>query len=170
MNGERVFIALLTVTNEYGEIRICNLVATKSHSQFVLSLEKLADSLALYGHAQPAIFYTDNMADKSFLEAAFPSLRENIKPVEKYGHLTPFVLPSNIDIITRSDEGSINGILSEIIQAVPEDASEPDIVVGFDCEWNFMLGDHGRLESRGKVALVQLAFKTKVFILQVSHT
>ncbi|KIK66743.1 hypothetical protein GYMLUDRAFT_69852 [Collybiopsis luxurians FD-317 M1] len=38
INGVQVFVALLTVTNEKGEIWLCNLVASKSHSQFELAL------------------------------------------------------------------------------------------------------------------------------------
>ncbi|KAJ7863662.1 hypothetical protein B0H13DRAFT_2354087 [Mycena leptocephala] len=53
VNGEQIFIALLTITNEKGEIRVCNLVATKSHSQFELALNRMRESLILYGHDQP---------------------------------------------------------------------------------------------------------------------
>jgi hypothetical protein len=38
VNGVPVFIGLLTVTNEYGEIRVMALVATKSHAQFEIAL------------------------------------------------------------------------------------------------------------------------------------
>src|SRR6266516_5264262 len=87
VNGVPTYPGLLTVTNEKGEIRVCALVATKSHSQFEIALKSMQESLHLYGHSQPAIFYPDNMADKQFLEASFPSLREDIIPVEKYAHL-----------------------------------------------------------------------------------
>ncbi|EKM79052.1 hypothetical protein AGABI1DRAFT_73818 [Agaricus bisporus var. burnettii JB137-S8] len=67
VNGEQVFTGLLTVTNSLSEIRICNFVATKSHSQFVDTLTRMRESLTLYGHNQPTIFYTDNMNDKQLL-------------------------------------------------------------------------------------------------------
>lgn len=41
VNGVPVFIGLLTVTNEYGEVRLMNLVATKSHSQFEHALNEM---------------------------------------------------------------------------------------------------------------------------------
>ena len=47
---------------------------------------------------QPVVFYTDNMADKSFLKAFFPSLRASVVPVEKHGELESFVLPSDVDV------------------------------------------------------------------------
>ncbi len=89
-------MALLTVTNEKGEIRICNLVAMKFHSQFEAALAQMQWSLTLYGHNQPSIFYTDNMSDKSFLKASFPSLCADVVPVEKYGELKAYVLPSDV--------------------------------------------------------------------------
>ena len=38
VDGEQVFTALLTITNEKGEIRTCNVVATKAQSQTELAL------------------------------------------------------------------------------------------------------------------------------------
>ncbi|KAF8870351.1 hypothetical protein CPB84DRAFT_1754505 [Gymnopilus junonius] len=84
VNGKEVFTALLTVTNEKGEIRSCNLVATKSHKQFELALHAILKSLHLYGHLPPGLAFTDNIqGDRQFLEESFPSLREGVVPVEK---------------------------------------------------------------------------------------
>src|SRR4051812_28155096 len=81
VNGVPVFIGLLTVTNEYGEIKVLALVATKAHAQFEVALINMRKSLALYGHKPPSFFFTDNMSDKSFLEKCFPSLLENVQPI-----------------------------------------------------------------------------------------
>jgi len=94
VGGEKPFTAIISVTNERNEIRVCNFVATKSHSQFELALKNVRDSLSLYGHPQPALIYTDNMSDKQFLEDCFPSLCQDVTPVEKYGHLDELVIPS----------------------------------------------------------------------------
>ncbi|KAJ7865844.1 hypothetical protein B0H13DRAFT_1636894 [Mycena leptocephala] len=96
VNGEQVFIAPLTVTNENGEIRVCNLVSTKSHSQFELALHRMRHSL--YEHGQPAVFYTDNMSDKDFLEYVFDSLCDAVVTVEKHGHLDALKFPSNFRV------------------------------------------------------------------------
>jgi hypothetical protein len=74
VNGEQVFTALLTVTNEKGEIQICVFIATKSHSQFEDTLAQMSTSLKMYRHSQPCLFYTDNMADKYLLESSFSLL------------------------------------------------------------------------------------------------
>jgi len=66
-------------------VQVLAFVATKSHAQFESALLKMKASLEMFGHKQPQIFYTDNpVADKQFLENIFPSLTENVIPVEKY--------------------------------------------------------------------------------------
>ncbi|EKM75412.1 hypothetical protein AGABI1DRAFT_9421, partial [Agaricus bisporus var. burnettii JB137-S8] len=166
IEGEQVFTALLTVTNEKGEIRVCNFVATKSHSQFEDALARMRKSLSLYGHQQPLLFYTDNMADRNLLENSFPSLRKDVTPLEKYAHLDPFELPGDFRVSTYDTTQSINTAISTILDDVPVD--EGEIVVGFDTEWNVMLTPQGRVRSSGTTAIIQVAYKNRVCILQIS--
>jgi hypothetical protein len=63
--------------------RFTNFVATKAHTQFELGLTQTSRSLKLYGHAEPAVAYTDNLTDKALLESVFPSLRADLVPVKK---------------------------------------------------------------------------------------
>ncbi len=158
VHGEWVFTGLLTVTNEKGEIHACNLIATKAHSQFEIALVEMRKSLDMYGHPQPDLFYTDNMSDKSFLESSFPSLRHGIVPVEKYGHLEPFVLPSDVQVSIHKDEPAINAVLATIINKLPVTTDEPDLIVGYDSEWNLTITGDGRHE-RGEIAIIQIAFE-----------
>ncbi|PPQ75274.1 hypothetical protein CVT24_007402 [Panaeolus cyanescens] len=109
----------------------------------------------------------DNISDKPFLEAAFPSLRKGVIPVDKYGHLVPYVLPSHVQIHTRRDEAAINNTLSTIIDDLPVDETQPDLVIGFDCEWNVSISDNGSVFERGQIAIIQIAYQDRVFILQV---
>lgn len=126
----------------------------------------MRESLDLYGHQQPELFYTDNMADKSFLESSFDSLRKDVVPVEKYGDLEPFILPADVQIFVRTGDAAINAALSTIIDQVPTDDNGSDLVVGFDCEWNVAISDTGQHE-RGEIAIVQIAYEKRVYILQV---
>jgi len=126
----------------------------------------MRESLELYGHRQPELFYTDNMADKSFLESSFDSLRENVVPVEKYGNLEPFILPADVQIFVRTGDTAINAALSTIIDQVPMDDDGSELVVGFDSEWNITISDTGQHE-RGEIAIVQIAYEKRVYILQV---
>jgi hypothetical protein len=96
IDGVPIFVALLTVTNEKGEIRVCNFVSSKSHSQFTDALKKMCSSLELYGHEETEVFYTDNMADKAMLEECFPSLLKGVIPVEKHSNLPRFSIPMTI--------------------------------------------------------------------------
>ncbi|XP_006455795.1 hypothetical protein AGABI2DRAFT_76455, partial [Agaricus bisporus var. bisporus H97] len=167
VDGEQVFTALLTVTNEKGEIRICNFVATKSHSQFETALTRMRRSLEQYGHSQPVLFYTDNMADKLFLENSFPSLRNDVIPIEEYSHLDPLVIPPDIQIMPMDTVQSINHAISTILDDVPVDNGE--IAVGFDSEWNVELSPQGFVRCAGKTAVIQVAYQSRIYILQVSN-
>jgi len=125
----RVYIDFLyfpdAVTNEKGEIRCCNLVATKSHAQYESALQELRKSLELYGLQAPSLFYTDNViADKGFLEGIYPSLREDVVPIEKYSNLEPLVVPPNIQVFLKNTRPSINDALSTILDDLPSANSE----------------------------------------------
>lgn len=168
VDGEQVFTGLLTVTNEKGEIRTCNLVATKAQSQSELALVNMEKSLALYGHCQPTVFFTDNVSDKPFLERCFPSLRHNVVPIEKYGDLEAFQIPPPpaVEILPKDTVQSIDNAARLILEDVPED--DGFIVVGFDTEWNIELSPRGFVNRRGKTAVIQVAYQNRIFIFQVS--
>lgn len=168
MNGERVFTGLLTVTNEIGEIRLCVLVATKSHSAFEYALIQVRESLRLYGHPQPELFYTDNMSDRNLLESAFPSLREGVTPVEKYANLPPFSIPDDVCVNVYQTRSAIDAALSSVVDDIPSDDSMPDLVIGLDMEWNVETTDIGAF-IRGEIAVLQIAYAGNIYILQV-HT
>lgn len=130
----------------------------------------MAKSLDLYGLAQPKVFYTDNVqADRQFLMKIFPSLSVDVIPSEKYRHLPSFEIPPNVVVEVCSTRGSIDAAARSILQAVPRDGEE-NIVVGFDCEWNTEYGARERVVSRGPVAVIQIAYKTHVFVLQVRNS
>jgi hypothetical protein len=156
------------VTNERGEIQSCNLVATKAHSQFTAALNNMRESLQLYGHNQPSIFYTDNMSDKMFLETSFPSLRENVVPIDKFSHLEPFRIPDGVHIRVKNTASSINDAISTILDDLSDTDNNQMVVVGFDTEWNVERSDTGRIVHRGGTATVQIAYADRIYVLQVS--
>lgn len=166
VNGVPVFTALLTVTNERGEIRICDLVATKSHSQFEGALKQMNASLQCYGHKPTSVFYTDNMADKHMLESSFPSLLENVVPIEKYAHLEPLEIPDDVLILVKESPAQIDTAILTILDALPEDGH---ITVGFDTEWNVDLADRRRGGEREMTAVIQIAFEKQIYIMKVYH-
>ncbi|KAH9475789.1 Werner syndrome ATP-dependent helicase-like protein [Psilocybe cubensis] len=169
VNGEEIFTGLLTVTNERGEIRSCSLVATKSHSQYQLALKQMLHSLKMYGHSEPKLAFTDNVAsDKAFLEDAWPSLRESVVPVEKYPDLEPLAVPTPpIAIFVKSTASAIDAAMASILDDL--DPSHPDkkIVIGFDSEWNVEVSSNGHILHRGQTAIIQIAYKSSIYILQI---
>ncbi|KAJ3824864.1 hypothetical protein F5880DRAFT_1479370 [Lentinula raphanica] len=168
INGVQVFVALLTLTNEKGEIRQCDLVASKSHSQFEIALSKMSEHLKLYGHPQPAICYTDNIADQPFMESVFPSLREGVKPVENHSNLEPLVIPPDVQIITSLQAvAQIDDAMRSIVQLLPDHDGDKGLVIGFDAEYNVEVSSRGYVTGRGQTAIVQIACGKRIFVLQV---
>ncbi|KAF9048060.1 hypothetical protein BDZ89DRAFT_928787, partial [Hymenopellis radicata] len=168
LDGVSIFTALLTVTNEKGEIRVCVFVATKSHSQFEEALKKMSESLHLYGHEQPVVFYTDNMSDKPMLESIFDSLLQSVVAVEKHSNLPKFMIPSDTVTTTVLDSTSA---IDNALQAIMSDlhSGSGRLAVGFDSEWNVEVSQHGHVTGRGSTAVVQIAYKDQIFILLIGE-
>ncbi|KAK0504943.1 hypothetical protein EDD18DRAFT_1060502 [Armillaria luteobubalina] len=165
VDGVPIFTALLMVTNDKGEICVCVFVATKSHSQFTDALKKMSESLELYGHEQPEVFYTDNMSDKSMLEEIFQSLLADVVAVEKYADLPTFVIEDRVKISVLDSTASIDNAMCAIMDDVPHDGGY--IVVGFDSEWNIETGHAGHVTRRGSTAVVQIAYGDNIYVLPI---
>ncbi|KAJ3816684.1 hypothetical protein F5880DRAFT_1494027, partial [Lentinula raphanica] len=166
VNGEPIFTALLTVTNAKGEIRVCDFVTTKSHSQFTDALVQMRESLKLYGHQQPKVFYTDNIADKGMLEECFPSLLNDVVPIEKHSDLPLLTVPSKIIHVLATTE-QIDNALRAVMERLP--SSGGYIAVGFDAEWNVDFSEDGRVRGRGPTAVIQIALENEVYVLQIGQ-
>ncbi|KAF8908060.1 hypothetical protein CPB85DRAFT_1523598 [Mucidula mucida] len=167
VDGVAIFTALLTVTNEKGEIRVCVFVATKLHSQFTDALKKMAESLELYGHEQPEVFYTDNISDKAMLEGIFKSLLESVTAVEKHSDLPVFSIDAEVTTSVLDSVPAIDNTIHAIMDDVPDDGGY--IVVGFDSEWNVETGPGGRVTGRGSTAVVQIAYDNHIYILLIGE-
>jgi len=139
----------------------------KAHSQFELALACMHESLHCYGHLQPGIFYTDIVTDWPFLERSFPSLKEGVISVDKYSSLEAFELPDEFcgHIFVKNMLPAINDAICTILEDVPE--NEGFVVVGFDSEWNVELTAEGRVQHCGQTAVIQIAYQSRVYILQV---
>ncbi|KAJ7729455.1 hypothetical protein B0H16DRAFT_1775887 [Mycena metata] len=167
INRESVFSATLTVTNDLGEVRILVFVATSSHSEFEDTLVKMEKNLTLYGLKQPEVIFTDNPhADKPFLQKIFPSLLQDVVPVETYPHLKPFPIPENFDIRVSNSAAAIEEPLTKITQDIDLNNETSKLVVGLDAEWNV---DRTRGSTAQPTAIVQVAYSTWVNIFQIRH-
>jgi hypothetical protein len=160
INGESVFAATLTLTNECGEARVLAFVATSSHTEFEDALQKVRANLDLYGLSQPEAIFTDNpAADKPFLEKIFKSLTEDVVPVEKYPGMKNFDLPDGVDIRISKNAANIENELAKIMHDLNTDDPADKLVVGFDAEWNV-----DTISNRNNpTAIIQIAYKSWVF-------
>ncbi|KAK4698809.1 hypothetical protein P7C70_g7460, partial [Phenoliferia sp. Uapishka_3] len=172
--GVMIFAALLTVVNQVGEIRSINLVPTKAHSAFASALLKLRKSLHIFGHPQPLVFYTDNVAgDSQFLRESFPSLNLNVKTPSKWEDLPPFLLSPTSPPIIIDTFNEAESVLQFILEQTSDNLEALPEVVGFDAEWAVTLvyGAQGVIVSskRGdRVALVQLAWRKNTYLFQLA--
>lgn len=141
-----------------------DLVATKAHSQFELGLSRMRDSLNLYGHGQPRLFYTDNTSDKPFLETVFSSLCEGIDAVNRHRGLRIFEMPPGVLVVERKTEAHIRDAITAISVALGEHP-DAEVAVGLDTEWNVALR---RGQVAGRTAILQIAYGNVINVCHVS--
>lgn len=127
----------------------------------------MRESLQRYGHDQPQVFYTDNMADKDFLERCFPSLREDVVAVEKYSHLEALEIPATTSVIVMDEADKIDEAMRSIQHDLSDDEEDSKLILFIDSEWNVEMSAHGYVTGRGATAILQIAYKDKIYILQV---
>src|SRR5262249_35023486 len=159
VEGEQVWEALLTICNHLGQIRNCNLVPTKAHSQFDLALTRMHASLELYGLQLPRIFFTDTMADKDMLECHFPSLIESVEPVSENDALPLLHLPPEVEILVLSRASDVQHHIFTLIDGIREN---DELVIGLDSEWNVDINAQRQgLPDHRQTAILQIAHGTK---------
>ncbi|KAF5344903.1 hypothetical protein D9758_011549 [Tetrapyrgos nigripes] len=170
LNGIKIFVALFTVLNEFGQVRYQAFVPTKSLVHIRAGMEAITKSLQDHGHPQPILGFTDNVgADiRTFMECT-PSLGKSVKLVDPAGlfsHLPQMELPPNVSPIlcktTYEIETACHGIL-ELLDTEYNVTST--INLGFDMEWEYSTGIGGT--GSKKTAIIQLALPYSVYLLRV---
>ena len=156
------------MTNEFGEICICDLVPTKAHSQFDIALTHMNHSIHLYGLDPPCVIFTDNLADKPMLERHFPSLRQGVHPVNTHGDLPLLQLPSGCVPKLCQTSTQINSAILSLVDLLSNNDGE-SLVVGLDTEWDVDLNSRQEgVPDRRRTAIMQLAYNNDIWIFQVS--
>ena len=161
-HGTRIFKALITGTDEFGEIRVQFHVVTDGQDQFAGPIAYLLETLAAYGHELPTLFFTDKPKDDdAFFKQVIPSLQamqnrldgfiaspEVAAPVAEFEDL-------NITIIKKATlMASPLTSLRNLVRALPT----REKVISIDCEWNTAKDSQGRIVANDKVALIQLGY------------
>ena len=186
--GEKMFDGLITVKNDFKEIRSQFVVFGESHDQIRPPLQALRATMDSYGQAGPKLAFTDNpRRDSDLLISTFDSLA---KAQETYD------IVANEDNIQRQSPCSLSGLTSSVWQRLQEQQCPPcsiskykyvvletvdaidrfashalDIlkerekdkqVMGLDCEWPVDYNVNGRSGEHGRIATIQLAYHTGV--------
>lgn len=172
VGGKPVFQALYTVCNEYEEVRAMAFVPTKGHAHVKPLLCALKRSYELYGHTMPKIVFTDNVVgDQKLFEDIFPSLIIDVKHVDdvtvevadQEHELPVYEIPSDVTVECLYSIDSIDFFMQTILNDIHDRRTRVNI--GFDCEWYYTI----RPSYQGKVAIIQIAYQKKVFIIQTKH-
>ena len=127
----------------------------------------MLESLKIYGHDEPWIFYTDNISDKAFLEKCFPSLKLGITPIDKFSELPEFQIPTHVQIFEKPSVSQIEIAPATIPKLLIDLPEREDLTIGFDLEWNVnMTPGKGRQE---KTAVATIACENTIYLLQISQ-
>lgn len=130
----------------------------------------MSQDLTLYRHLQPKLFYTDNMINKDMLESIFTLLLDNVTPVKKYLHLLTFFLFHSCISQILNSVSEINNAICSILNDLPapsELQSETKLVVVFNSECTVDISELEHILGHSLPAVLQIAYKEQVFILQV---
>ena len=123
-------------------------------------------SYHLYGHQEPQIFYTENIAnDKRFLQGTIPSLNQplsatTITTTSASSTTTNNITNNNSNYISLPDHISPRYIrtVSDAIIAIEQILSDirdgRSITIDFDTEWNY----NKVTKYIGKTAVVQILY------------
>jgi hypothetical protein len=167
LNGMKLFEGLFTCKNEYGEIRLQQLVQSSSMEELTLSFENCFANLKANNMALPEIVYDDKCCEHgNFLKRVWPSLA--VRPGEgmEFEMLevpTVVYMKTNFDVMMH-----LTPIMTQI-QNLQGTAMK--LNVGLDCEWNIRM-QKGQNPKLGKVGTIQMAFSSiqeNVYVFQTNQ-
>ena len=177
-HGKPIFKALITATNEVGEIRVQFHVVTDGHDQMKSQIAALLDTLRVYNQPQPMLLTTDKPSDdKPFFLENIKSLKDmqitldsGIPALPQSNVLTDCTVDIDKDVrvcgnSTTDAENRLMAIRGLVKVLPPNNKAVPpsQCIMGFDIEWNVHKNDRGFIEkgSPSPVALIQLSYKEK---------
>ncbi|PBK82414.1 hypothetical protein ARMGADRAFT_1090461 [Armillaria gallica] len=109
------------------------------------------------------------MADKNFLETAFPSLRDDVRPITEHGDLETLELSSHVQVHVQKSMTQIESTILSLIDLMPNE-EDSVLVVGLDSEWSVDLdAQHLGHNDCYQTVIVQLAYDNKIRIFQLSE-
>jgi hypothetical protein len=189
VEGSPVFTALYTLCNEYEEIRMQVLVPSKAVAHLEVPFENMRKAFDLYGHAQPEVFFTDNVTgDRQFLERVLPSLTRSVSASElpRRTHLPLLQLPSDdVHFLCQGPaiERAINCILDDVRGIEPIHVAMAFQMSKFSSGGSkslytqphhleiFRTNTHGlmKIAQSWKTSVMQIAYNSRVLVIQLSQ-
>jgi hypothetical protein len=171
-HGEAIFNALITVTNQHGEIQKQFHTVTDAHDQIKGPITEMQATMKAYGHPMPELLITDKPAsDKFFYYSIIPSLKETKIKLESEARLNN---PTASSPLTECDfmPYSANVIICKTTQEIQfkcaavrelmNDRVEKQRVICIDAEWNVSISARGFIGDIGTVALIQLSYRDDI--------
>ncbi|KAG2216642.1 hypothetical protein INT45_013232 [Circinella minor] len=110
LENTKIFKGLLTMTNEFNEIRVQQFVPTSSMDYIKRSVKEISNSLTLCSHPQPKLLFTDKANQDKILD-----------------------LPVDWSYALHNTNNSKN----EALEAINVIAEDKEITVGFYSEWTY---------------------------------
>lgn len=123
---------LLTVFNEYAEIRLQCLLHSKSMEGMHEAVVQFIRNLSTHGLPPPELMYLDNpKGEREFWRKMVPSLRRNVVPAPPYNmtELPLAVLPTSVEVQVAATQRDIAFWCSQLHSAWQQTP------LGISCEW-----------------------------------
>jgi hypothetical protein len=160
LNGEKTFEGLFTCKNEYGEIRMQQLVQSSSMEELTLLFSNCWRTLTTNKMRLPEVVFDDKCCEHAnFLQSVWPSI--SIQPGES---LDLPILPIDRVVYLKTELECTMHLLNllDSINSFPDGIKTN---IGLDCEWNVnrRKGQPAKVE---RVATIQMAIQSKVFVFQ----
>jgi hypothetical protein len=189
VKGEKVYNALISMTNEIGMIRCQHFAGSESHEQMKGPLMAFQSTNMAYGYHGPRLVFCDNPTQQKHLfldvlpsvckeQERLDHLAESVNAVRnnEAGVLTPKdaeqLDTGQFATIEQSQKSSVDGVEIQVVSSsmianklrsltedLCSDENSPS-VFALDCEWDTILGPMGQATRKdGLVALMQLAYR-----------
>ena len=156
-HAQSVFKALITATNDQGEIRVQFHVVTDGHDQFHGPIAELIKTLNAYGQVHPQLLCTDNPAgDNAFFKSVFQSLADKQAAFDSLAALAPAAATPPPQAL-GPDSFSLLECTSHVNRAVEAMHSyvrglgNGDRLIAIDAEWDVTFDSRGMVTLAGMV-------------------
>ena len=163
-HGKQVFRALITATNEIGEVCIQFHVVTDGHDQMVNALREFLDTCNKYGQHMPEFVFTDKpMDDFNFFTQEIPSIARKQQQLDR--KIGPPIVSALIDQCVIDDDdfeyltsskdidNKLRALVGFLRHLPPEEQ-----VVSFDAEWAYGSKVQFPPSGRDRIGVGQLGF------------